>query len=86
MLSIADFRFQPELLRQAKEAGKIERSLEIHSVYRDNVPGRIARALTPFQDRGWLPLFPFGTDFAETEQALIPALNCSRRLPPPPGE
>jgi len=75
MLSIADSRFQPELLRQAKEAGKIPGSFEIPSVYRENVPDRIERALIPFRDRGLLPPFPFGTDFSQTEQALIPALQ-----------
>ncbi len=31
--------------------------------------------LKPFHDDGLLPDFPFGTDFTETEQSLIPALK-----------
>lgn len=75
MLAIADSRFQPELLRQAKDAGKIPRSFEIPSVYRDNVPDCIERALTPLRERGLLPVFPFGTDFLDVEQTLVPALQ-----------
>ena len=75
MLSISDSRFQPELLRQAKHAGKIPESFEIPSACRENTPERIERALAPARERGLLPPFPFGTDFTETEQRLIPVLQ-----------
>jgi acyl-CoA hydrolase len=74
MLAVADSRFQSELLRQAKDAGKIERGFELPPACRDNTPDRIARALSPASDRGLLPAFPFGTDFTPVEQRLIPAL------------
>jgi hypothetical protein len=73
MLAIADSRFQPELLRAAKDAGKIARGFEIPAAHRDNTPARIARALAPMRDL--LPPFPFGTDFTAVEQRLIPALG-----------
>lgn len=75
MLSVADSRFQPALMVQAKDAGKLPRSYEIPAVYRDNTPERIAAALKPARDAGHLPMFPFGTDFTEVEQQLIPALQ-----------
>lgn len=75
MLGVADSRFQPELLRQAKEAGKIARAYEIPAAYRNNTPERVAAALDPIRARGFLPAFPLGTDFDETEQRLIPALE-----------
>jgi ribosomal protein L30/L7E len=75
MLAIADSRFQGELLRQAKDAGKIERSFELPASARDNTPDVIARTLRPAADSGLLPAFPFGTDFTEVEQRLIPALQ-----------
>jgi hypothetical protein len=75
MLAIADSRFQHELLRQAREAGKIESSFELPSACRDNSPERIERALAPARASGLLPPFPFGTDFTATEQILIPALK-----------
>lgn len=75
MLKITDSRFQDELLRQAKDAGKIERSYELPRSARDNTPDAVARALQPAADAGLLPQFPFGTDFTDVEQRLIPALE-----------
>ena len=88
MLGVADSRFQAELARQARDAGKLPNSFEIPAVHRENYPDRIARALKPARDAGLLPSFPFGTDFSEAEQRLIPALQLlqdaqrsPRRLP-----
>jgi len=75
MLAITDSRHQGELLRQAKDAGKIEREFELPKSARDNTPEAIVRALKPAADAGLLPLFPFGTDFTAIEQRLIPALQ-----------
>ena len=75
MLSIADARFQPELMRRAKEAGKLPKNFQIPAYARENTPRRIARALKPFRERGLLPPFPFGTDFDIVEQRLVPALQ-----------
>lgn len=75
MLSIADSRFQPELTRQAKDAGKLPKQFEIAAAHRDNTPERIASALKPARDAGLLPMFPFGSDFTDVEQRLIPALQ-----------
>jgi acyl-CoA hydrolase len=71
MLAIADSRFQDELLRAAKDAGKIAKTYEIPAAFRDNTPDRIARALKPLD----LPPFPFGTDFTPVEQRLLFALE-----------
>ena len=75
MLAIADSRFQDDLLRRAKDAGKIEREFELPAGCRDNTPERIASALAPARAEGLIPPFPFGTDFTVTEQRLIPALR-----------
>jgi len=82
MLAITDSRFQDELLRQAKGAGKIERAFELPKSARDNTPDAIARALKPAADAGLLPAFPFGTDFTEIEQRLIPALQAVKTASP----
>jgi acyl-CoA hydrolase len=82
MLAITDSRFQEELLRQAKDAGKIERSFALAAAARDNTPDAIERALKPTADAGLLPAFPFGTDFTEVEQRLIPALQVLRSASP----
>jgi hypothetical protein len=87
MLGVADSRFQADLARQAKDAGKLPNSFEIPSAHRENYPERIARALKPARDTGLLPSFPFGTDFTETEQRLIPrgsALTGRRHFPNAP--
>lgn len=75
MLAIADSRFQDELMRTAKDAGKLPRAYEIPPQHRDNNPERIARALKPARESGLLPSFPFGSDFTDVEQRLIPALQ-----------
>ncbi|MBO0754403.1 MAG: acetyl-CoA hydrolase [Bradyrhizobiaceae bacterium] len=82
MLAVTDSRFQPELLRQAKDAGKIEQSFELPPSARNNVPETISEALAPARAKGLLPSFPFGSDFTEPEQRLLPALNLLRLAPP----
>ena len=75
MLQVADTRFQDDLARQAMDAGKLPKNYEIPAAHRDNHPERIARALKPAREAGLLPSFPFGTDFTDVEQRLIPALQ-----------
>ncbi len=75
MLQVTDSRFQNELARQAKDAGKLAKDFEIQPAYRENYPDRIASALKPAREAGLLPSFPFGSDFSDVEQRLIPALQ-----------
>jgi hypothetical protein len=75
MLQVADSRFQNELMRAAKDAGKLAKDFEIPRAWCENVPDRIAKALKPARDAGLLPSFPFGSDFTDVEQRLIPALQ-----------
>jgi hypothetical protein len=75
MLGVTDSRYQNNLMRQAKDAGKLPKGFEIPAVHRDNDPDRITSALKPARDAGLLPSFPFGSDFTDTEQRLIPALQ-----------
>jgi Acetyl-CoA hydrolase/transferase C-terminal domain len=75
MLAVADSRFQAELARQAKDAGKLPKEFEMPAAHRDNYPDRIAAALKPAREAGLLPPFPFGSDFTDLEQRLIQALQ-----------
>jgi hypothetical protein len=75
MLAVSDSRFQGELARQAMDAGKLAKNFELAAAHRENFPERIATALKPARDAGLLPTFPFGTDFTDVEQRLIPALQ-----------
>ena len=85
MLAVSDSRFQSELARQAKDAGKLAKNFEIPAAYRENFPERISAALKPARDAGLLPTFPFGTDFTEVEQRLIPALQLLREVQQAPS-
>jgi hypothetical protein len=82
MLAIADARFQAGLLRQAKDAGKIEASYEIPAAARNNTPQFVAGALGAARTSGVLPPFPFGTDFTDAEQRLLPALQALKTASP----
>lgn len=75
MLQVTDSRFQNELAKIAKDAGKLPKGFEIPADHRENFPDRIAAALKPAREAGLLPSFPFGSDFTEVEQRLIPALQ-----------
>jgi len=82
MLSITDARFQDELLARAKAAGKIERGFEIPAAWRNNTPAFLSNALGPARVSGVLPAFPFGTDFTDAEQKLLPALKVLKAASP----
>jgi len=75
MLGVADSRFQDELARAAKDTGKLPKGYQIPPACRENLPERVARALKPAREAGLLPSFPFGSDFTDVEQRLIPALQ-----------
>ncbi|WP_034490381.1 acetyl-CoA hydrolase/transferase C-terminal domain-containing protein, partial [Afipia sp. NBIMC_P1-C3] len=75
MLNVTDTRFQGELMRQANFFFKQKTAYEIPAVHRENFPDRVAAALKPSLDAGLLPAFPFGSDFTDVEQRLIPALQ-----------
>lgn len=78
MLNVTDSRFQDQLMRHAIDAGKLPRDHRIPAAHCDNTPMRIAAALSPARTAGLLPSFPFGSDFTEIEQRLIPALEILR--------
>jgi len=78
MLAVTDSRFQDELAKVAKDAGKLPKQHEIPRSHRENFPERIAQALKPAREAGLLPSFPFGSDFDAVEQRLIPALQLLR--------
>jgi hypothetical protein len=63
------------LARAAKDAGKLPKNHEIPAAHRENVSERIVEALRPAREAGLLPSFPFGSDFTDVEQRLIPALE-----------
>ncbi len=78
LLEIADSRFQSELVRQAKASGKLPKTYQVPPTARRNTPETLRKWLEPHKD-ALLPRFPFGTDFSEIEQYLLPALADLRR-------
>jgi hypothetical protein len=75
MLSICDARFLDALAAQAKSHGKLAADFRIPDAWRRHRPEFLHEALAPLRRKGLLPDFPFGSDFTEVEQHLLPALN-----------
>jgi acyl-CoA hydrolase len=75
MLKIADSRFQPRLMDEAKGAGKLERDYRIPARYIKNTPQRLNGNLAQARAKGLFPVFPFGTDLTDTEITLGRALR-----------
>ena len=75
MLSITDAQFQKGLLKTAKANGKIDRNFKLESSWSINSVDGLQKKLTKFKQEGLLPDYPFGTDFNDLEQRLIPVLQ-----------
>lgn len=75
MLSIADARFIDALAAEAKAHGKLAADFQVPERWRNNRPERLRDALAPWKAKGVLVPFPFGSDFTEVEQQLLPALE-----------
>lgn len=75
MLAITDSRFQPELLAQARDAGKIEPDYEIPEAQLNNLPETMTARLHIIQAKNLLPDFPFGSDFTADELDIIKVLQ-----------
>ncbi len=80
MLNITDSRFQIQLLKKAKKAGKLEPDYQIPGEYRNNYPEKISALLKPYQDQGYFKLFPFGTDLTDDDVALGSSLKVMKAL------
>ena len=75
LLNVTDSRFQDELLKQAKEAGKIGPDYQIPDRFRNNTPERLEAALAGFRSDGQFPPFPLGCDFTPEELTIGKALK-----------
>ncbi len=75
LLAITDSRFQPELLAQARAAGKIEPAYEIPESQLQNLPQQVAAKLGKLKAEGLLPDFPFGNDFTPEETDILKVLT-----------
>lgn len=75
MLNIADSRFQPELMKKAKQAGKLPADYSIPEIFRHNTPERLEQIAAQFRSKGLLPAFPLGMDFTVEELLLARSLK-----------
>jgi acyl-CoA hydrolase len=75
MLAVADARFLDALCAEAKAHGKLAADFAIPEAWRRHHPSHLHEVLAPFRRKGLLPKFPFGSDFTEVEQRLLPALE-----------
>ena len=67
LINIADSRFQANLLRSAKAAGKLAADYQIPAGFCDNRPERISRNVAWARSLNMLPSYPFGCDFSAEE-------------------
>ncbi len=75
LLAITDSRFQPELLAQAKAAGKVEPGYEQPEAELKNLPETVQQGLSSLKQGGLMPDFPFGSDFTSEELAILKILQ-----------
>ena len=80
MINIADSRFQPQLLKQAKKSGKLPEAYQIPEEYRNNFPEKIEAFIKPYQSRGIFQFFPFGTDLTPEEFDLGASMKMLKLL------
>ena len=79
LIEVADSRFQPALVRQAKRAGKIRADYVVPPLFRNNTPQSIHERLAPYKAKGLFQRFPFGTDFTDEERVLGRALKALKK-------
>lgn len=75
LLNIADSRFQPKLLEQAKNSGKLEDDYAIAQEYRNNTTQALEAKLAAGKRQQLFPAFPLGTDLTDDDQKLGKALR-----------
>jgi acyl-CoA hydrolase len=80
LMQIADSRFQDDLVREAKRAGKVAHGYRIPDQFRGNRPEKLEAILAPYRARDQLQPFPFGTDLTREEVVLAKALRGLKRM------
>ncbi len=75
LIGLADARFQPGLLAQAQQAGKIATDFQPPAHWQRNTPDTIRSVLSQQDSRELFPAFPFGHDFTDHELQLSAALK-----------
>ncbi|MEN8175420.1 MAG: acetyl-CoA hydrolase/transferase C-terminal domain-containing protein [Pseudomonadota bacterium] len=79
LIEVADSRFQEDLVRQAKRAGKLREDYRVPDAFRNNFPETIQAQMDGFRSQGLFPRLPFGTDFTDEELVLGRALKSLKK-------
>lgn len=73
LLSISDSRFQPGLIEQARQAGKLPADFHLDPRFTHNLPERLERLRADHSSL--FAEYPLGSDFSTVEQDLLRALG-----------
>jgi hypothetical protein len=73
LLNISDSRFQPGLIEQAQNVGKLPKNFRIDPRFADNSPERLQAIQA--RHAKLFPEYPLGCDFTAEERDLLRALN-----------
>lgn len=73
LICVADSRFQPQLVAEAKAAGKLASDWQVPVASRNNLPESVSQKMREAGDL--LPPYPLGCDFTEVELAAARALK-----------
>lgn len=74
LIAVADSRFQPSLVRQAQEAGKLPLDYQVPESARSNTPEWVASLLSGHLAEDFTP-FPFGKELTDQEVLIGGALK-----------
>jgi acyl-CoA hydrolase len=87
LIRIADARFQPALVAQAKAQGKLAADWQLPAAWvARNTPAALDALLHPWTVAGLLPGFPFGTDLTDDELKMVAALRRLKKTAQHPVE
>ncbi|PCJ47313.1 MAG: acetyl-CoA hydrolase [Moraxellaceae bacterium] len=75
LVKVADSNFQNELMDYAKKHGKLSKGYQLPESYRNNYQSRLKEIVDQWQEKGYFPAFPLGTDFTDEEIALGKSLR-----------
>lgn len=79
LLNIADSRFQNNLMKKAKRAGKLHKDYQIPELYRYNFQKSYMPVIKKLIREDFFPPFPFGNDFTDEELVIGKALKSLKK-------
>ena len=75
MICIADSQFQEELRQTAISYNKLDSHWHVPKEFTNNTAENLNKTFNEFQQQGYFPHYPFGSDFTDDELVIIKALT-----------